>query len=334
MYRILLLLIPIVLLSCSDSDKPDVSNIKVDVSIERFEKDFFTIDTTNIPASLTTLQTKYPDFYPIFMQEILGVSLASPTPDLTPIHIILSAYKPIYDSIEKKYSNFNWLENDLESSLKYVKYYYPAYSVPKFITYIASFDIPGVIVTKDYIGIGLHQFAGKDFSAYKLEQIQQIYPSYISRRFDKEYIKANVIKAVVDDIYPDRSVGKPLIEQMVEKGKHWYILSKFLPGEPDSTKTGYTTKQLEWVESNEGNIWAHLTKNENIYSIEPHVIQTYLGESPFTQGMPEISPGNLGQWIGWKIVEEYAKKNPEISLPQLIATPARTIFEGANYRPK
>ncbi|HEY0731115.1 MAG TPA: hypothetical protein VGD33_01755, partial [Chitinophagaceae bacterium] len=84
MYRILLLLFPIILLSCNDRDKPDVSGIKVNISIERFDKDLFTIDTTNIPAALNALQTKYPEFYPFFMQEILGVSLDSSTTDLTP----------------------------------------------------------------------------------------------------------------------------------------------------------------------------------------------------------------------------------------------------------
>ena len=34
---------------------------------------------------------------------------------------------------------------------------------------------------------------------------------------------------IVDDLFPDQSNGKPLIEQMVEKGKQWYLLDKFLP---------------------------------------------------------------------------------------------------------
>ena len=106
------------------------------------------------------------------------------------------------------------------------------------------------------------------------------------------------------------------------------------PDAADSAITGYTTKQLEWVEENEGNAWGYVIKNENLYSIEPHVIQTYIGESPFTQGMPQESPGNLGQWLGWRIVQQYAQKNEELTLQQLLQTPAKTIFEGAQYRPK
>jgi uncharacterized protein YjaZ len=73
---------------------------------------------------------------------------------------------------------------------------------------------------------------------------------------------------------------------------------------------------------------------ENLYSIEPPVIQTYIGEAPYTPNMSQASPGNIGQWIGWRIVQRFADKNNKLSVPQVMQTPAKTIFEGANYRPK
>ncbi len=196
-------------------------------------------------------------------------------------------------------------------------------------------DAPGVVLTPDYLGIGLHQYAGKDFSVYRAEPVQQMYPSYITRRFDKEYITANCMKSVADDVYPDKSAGRPLIEQIIEKGKQWFLLDKFLPDAPDSVKTGYTKKQLDWVEDNEGNIWAYIVKNENdIYSIDPATIQTYIGEAPNTQLMTEAAPGNIGQWVGWRIVQEYTEKHKDFSVQQILEAPAKTIFEEAKYRPK
>jgi uncharacterized protein YjaZ len=50
--------------------------------------------------------------------------------------------------------------------------------------------------------------------------------------------------------------------------------------------------------------------------------------------MPESSPGNIGQWIGWRIVQQYAQKNEKLTLQQVLQTPARTIFQGAAYKPK
>jgi hypothetical protein len=121
---------------------------------------------------------------------------------------------------------------------------------------------------------------------------------------------------------------------MIEKGKHWFLLDHFLPDAHDSIKTGYSGAQVKWLNENEGNVWGYIIKNENLYSVEPPTIQTYIGEAPFTQGMPESSPGNLGQWIGWRIVQQYADKNKEMRIQQILAAAPKLIFEEAKYKPK
>ena len=335
MRRFYVFTIFVLLIACKNGkNKPDVSNIKVDVSIERFEQSFFKIDTNNIAAGLAQLRNKFPKFYRVFMQDILQVNPMD-TSNFSIVRNLVGGYGPINDSIQKKYKGLNWLKDELTDGFKYVKHYYPNYRIPGIITFIATFDAPGIILTPDHLGIGLHQYAGKNFSVYQMQPIMQMYPTYISRRFDQEYMTANCMKAIVDDVYPDKTVGRPLIEQMIEKGKQWFLLDKFLPDAPDSVKTGYTKKQLDWVEENEGNVWAYFVKNQgDIYSIDPVTIQTYIGEAPNTQVMTEASPGNIGQWIGWRIVQEYEKKHPDLSLQQILDASAKTIFEEAKYRPK
>jgi len=334
MYKWSFAAIIVLMVSCTEGKKkPDVSGIEANVTLQRFEQDFFKLDTNNVVQGLAGLQKTYPAFYPIFMQDILQLP---PTGNeaMTVLKTIIRSYHSLNDSIQKKYPRLDWLEKELEANFKYVKYYFPNYQLPNIITFIGTLDAPGAVLTPNHLGIGLHQYAGKDFSAYQGADVQQMYPAYISRRFDKEYMVANSLRAIADDVYPDQSVGRPLIEQMVEKGKAWYLLGHLAPDAADSAITGYTTAQLEWADNNEGNIWAHVIKTENIYSIEPHVIQTYIGEAPFTQGMPQQSPGNIGQWIGWRIVQQFAQKNKELTLQQVLQTPAKAVFEGAQYRPK
>jgi hypothetical protein len=335
MRSLTLVFLSLMLFACKHSnDKPDVSGIAVKFSITRFERDFFKIDTNNLSQGLAVVNKKYPDFFPFYIQEILKVRDFGPS-SYPVIRSILSSYHGINDSIQNKYKDLDWLKEELTTSFKYTKYYYPDYKVPNIITFIGSFDAPGVVLTPQYLGIGLHQFAGKNFSVYKDPQLVEVYPDYISRRFDKEYIAPNCIKAIVDDIYPDSSVGRPLIEQMIIKGKQWYLLDHFLPGAADSLKTGFTAKQLDWVNRNEGNIWGYITTNTDIYTIDPSIIQDYIGEGPFTRGMPEgASPGNIGQWVGWQIVKKFADKNPNLSVQQVMATSATNIFQEAKYKPK
>ena len=323
--------------SCTnDSKGPDVSHIKVEVPIERFDKSFFSLDTNNLSNGLRELMKSHPDFYVDFMQQILGVS-GSDTNQLT-LDVskrFINGYYPIYQELNKKYNDAGSIQNDLEHAFKYVKYYFPEYKTGKAILFIGPLDAPGVALTQSGIAIGLHQFGGKDFPAYKSMEAQQLFPEYISRRFEHQYIPANCMKAVVDEIYPDKSVGKGLIGQMIEKGKQWWLLDKFLPATPDSIKTGYTNQQLKWCEANEGLIWNEIiTTQKDLYTKDPMTLQNYIGEAPFTQSMSPASPGNIGQWVGWQIVKKFAEKNSSMNVTSVLQTDAKKILEEAKYKPK
>ncbi|MGI8600166.1 MAG: hypothetical protein ACR2KB_13010, partial [Chitinophagaceae bacterium] len=144
MYKLVFVAITVLFINCTSSDKPDVSKINVDVKLERFEQDFFNIDSTQVDAGLNALQMKYPGFLPFFIQQILQLNPGDPqTPSV--VLQIISAYSPIHDSIKGKYGSLKWLENDLEQAFRYVKHYYPNYQVPDIITYIGTFDAPGVV---------------------------------------------------------------------------------------------------------------------------------------------------------------------------------------------
>src|SRR5829696_5730002 len=105
-----------VLVACNNSDKnrPDVSKIKVDIKIERFEQSFFTIDTNNLPAGLQQVNAAYPNFTSFYLPQILGVN---PKGNSDTVQLILkqiiSGYKPVNESIQKKYPDLNWLKKDL-----------------------------------------------------------------------------------------------------------------------------------------------------------------------------------------------------------------------------
>lgn len=326
-----------VLYSCKDKSKaPDVSGISVSIPVIRFDQDFFRIDTNDIPGGLRQLQQKHPGFYIDFMQNILGVSGADTNQQtLAVTREFIRGYAPVQQFLDKKFRNTDQFRQQLEQAFRYVKHYFPQYKTSNAIFFTGPFDAPGVANTNEGFAFGLQQYAGNDFAEYKAPVFQEMFPSYINRRFSPEYMVANCMKSVTEEIFPDRSAGKPLIEQMIEKGKQWYVLDKFLPAAPDSIKTGYTQKQLDWCTANEGMIWSYIVKNEDLNSLSPATIQIYIGEAPFTQGMPqEFSPGNLGQWIGWQIVKKFAAKNEKMTIEELMRTAPSVINEQAKYKPK
>ena len=88
---------------------------------------------------------------------------------------------------------------------------------------------PSIALTKDALAIGLQMYLGKNFSAYNTLEAIDKFPQYISRRFDAQYIPVNCFQNIAQDIYPEKPQGQSLIEQMIEKGKQWWLVDKFLP---------------------------------------------------------------------------------------------------------
>ena len=285
---VLILLFAVSLFACKKKKGiPDVSDIKVDIKLERFDRDFFAIDSNNVWPGLTELNKKYPSLTDIFLQNILGLDSASANQG---VKRFISMSGSLYDTVNTVFKNTSDIEKDFKKGFQFVKYYFPKYKVPNIVTIAGPVDAMAQSETgptpdflgPDFLGISLQFYLGKKFSVYNDPFfIENVAPGYRSRRFSKEYIIGDAMQLVVNDMFPDKSGSKPLIEQMIEKGKRWYLLDKFLPATADSIKTGYTQQQLDWCSENEGLIWSYIVKNEDLNSLNPAIIQTYIGFENF-----------------------------------------------------
>ena len=67
-----------------------------------------------------------------------------------------------------------------------------------------------------------------------------------------------------------------------------------------------------------------MIEKKHLFSTDLMVVKRYIDESPFTKSFSAESPGRTGIWIGWQIVRNYMKNNPDVSLQDLI--------ENSNYQ--
>lgn len=321
---------------------PDVSNIAIKLDVVRFEKDFFAMDTTHLDASLETLFHQYPGFAKDFFYRVMGAN-ANPDTAMKEVRQFIRMYKTVYDSSAKIFADFNPVEKEIKKGLRFVKYYFPSYKLPeKLFTFVGPVDavfktangVSGDVITRDGLGIGLQLHLGKDFSLYQTGSVQQLYPSFVSRKFEAPYIPVNCIKNIIDDIYPDNSSGRPLVEQMIESGKRLYMLDALLPETADSIKTGYTQKQLDDCYHNETAIWSYFAQNDLLYSEDPSQTGMYMNDGPGTPELGTAAPGFIGQFVGWQIVKKWMSKNEKKTLDELMKMPAKQLFEEAKYKPR
>lgn len=337
----------ILLFSCNGGKKsPDVSHIQVDLSVQRFEKDLFESDTMHLSESLTQLSQKYPVFYPIFINYMLGLPIKeipqSGSMELKAIQQFIKDYAPVKSASDKLFGDFKTQVDQIINGFKLVKYYYPDYPLPKsLITFIApldanfktSFGIQGDILLENSAAIGLQLHMGKDFALYQSTEGQALYPNYLSANFDPAHIPVNVMHNIVDDIYPETFTG-PLVEQMVHNGRKLYLIEQFLPEVDESIVLGYNPTQYKEAMENEALIWDFFLKNDLLNESDQHLIKSYIMDGPNTPELGPKSPGNIGTFAGLQIVKKYMEKFPKTSLPELMKMKEREIYSQSKYKPR
>jgi len=334
--RLLFRFLFIVSFFCSCHAKnPDVSDIHVNMNTKRFEKDIFKLDSAQFERQFSKLLIDYPEFGINYLNTILN---ADPkwNIDTTKNYVIgfTSSYKLIFDTAKQIFSDFSKYEKEIKSGVQYLKYYFPKAQAPeKIITYIGPLDGYGDILSNDAFIIGLQHHLGAGASFYKSSWLNETYPNYISRRFDPNTISVNCMTNIILDMFPEKIDELTLANQMIEKGKRLYLLSKLLPEKEEYWLIGYSKEQLEDCYKNEPMVWDLFIQNNLLQTVNNNLIKNYIGESPKTQELGESSPGNIGSFVGWQIVKKYMNKNEKLSLSDLMKTNPDLILEKAKYKP-
>ena len=192
MKKTTLLICAVITLFACNNDKagiPDTSDIKVDLAVQRFDKDFLSVDTNNVIDGLNALNTKYPTLTPLFLQNILGLDSAVTVPG---VKRFIQLSQPINNKVETVFKNTDGIKKDFEKAFRFVKYYFPQFQVPKVVTIVGPIDALAQTANgftpdflgPDFLGISLQFYLGKDFEAYNTSYfLENVAPGYRSRRF-------------------------------------------------------------------------------------------------------------------------------------------------------
>lgn len=322
--------------SCGPGDNnnaPDVSGIKVDIKIDRFDQDIFAIDTNNVAVAMDQLHKKYPNLLQLFTENIIhDQSNPQETAEQALRAFVAEPIvRHLYDTVQQVYGDLRWLEKDLSRMFRYYHYYFPQKPVPKVATIVSEFAVDAFTYGDSLCGIGLDLFLGEDYPAYNPE----IFPAYIRRQFKQEYIKVRLAKAVAQNIFEEMPGGTRLLDLMLYNGKMLYIVDCLLPEVADSMKMGYTSVQLDGCVFNESAIWARLLSQNLLYSSDFEEIRKLVTPSPNAPVLFQEAPGEVGNWLGWQIVKSYMKRYPETSMEALLKMQdAQKFLEGAKYKPR
>jgi hypothetical protein len=323
--------------SCnSGEDLPDVTDIAVNVQLSRFDNDLFALDTASIDAGLNALGQRYPDFLRCFSENmIVPPTPVDSTARLRKVFTKLLTYRGLraaYDSTQLRYANLDELRDELTLAFKYYAYYYPDSTPPRIVTFVSEYQYGVVTCSDSTLGIGLDFFLGKDFSFYSTFEIG--IPAYRTLKMEREYIVPAVFRMLAYNMYGRFASTNTLLAQMIHNGKVAAFIDAMMPRAPDHLKIEYTQPQFQWCEDNEGEVWAYMKGEDLLFKTSKLEYQKYINDAPNTPGMPPEAPGNIGSWVGWRIVQAYMEETGASIVEVMNEPDYQRIFEQSRYKPK
>ena len=294
----------------------EISDIELDVVVERFDLAFGNAN----PEDLPRLKNTFPFMFPIKYSDSFWIAKMKDT-----LQIDLTK------EVEIKLSDINDIEQDIESLFKHIKYYIPEFSVPRVVSTTSYVDYRNKVIVTDTIAlISMDTYLGDDHHFY--EGIQ----NYIKQNFNKEQIVVDLAGAYANE-YIYQQQNKTLLDDMIFFGKQLYFKDKVIPFKTDAEKIGYTQEQLNWSKANESYVWRHFVDKELLFSSDSKLPNRFINPAPFSkfylEQIDKESPGRIGQYIGWQIVRAYMNNN-DVSLKDLLNTNAEDIFNKSKFKPR
>lgn len=316
------------------NDIPKVDTSKINITFNRFDKEFQQSDTANTKNVMPLLQKKYGYFYDVYVYNIMHFGNRNEplyrTYNYMNDYFMFSQMRELYNLTQDVFPNTETSNEEIKKAFAYYKNYFPKKQLPTKINYcITGLNYSAFISDSEQIGVSLDMYLNKD-TLYN-----QIFPNYIAAKLRKEMICQNVMKTIYNDAFGDPyKRSGAVINCMIEVGKQQYYLEKVMPHILEEYRFGYSEAQLKWCENNEKEIWKFLADKDLFYNESEAEIRHFIGDQANTPGMPTESPGNIGAWIGYRIVSAYMEEmSNQVDLETLLNTDPKTILAKSKYKP-
>lgn len=312
----------------------EVSPSTVEVDIIRFDKELFACNPNNLENDLQALNKKYPLFYTTFYNQVLNMpNMGNKEVQMQIMHdfITKKTMRELYDTVQLTFKNLDFLTTDLKIAFANYKSYFPEKPTPKVYTCISEFSYSVFTATDSVLGISLDKYLGMRFKYYP-SIFQEI--TYMIPTFDKQYMSVDCANVLAANIVPVPGDKSTLLDKMLAEGKILYTIQSLLPNKKLNNIIKYTDKQWLFCTQSEPQIWSYFLNNNLLYDTKFEQFK-YVKDGPTTYGMPKESPGKVGAWLGWQIVQAYMKLHPNTTLKQLIALKdGQKFLTESKYKPK
>lgn len=325
------LLILFSLLGCTQQTQAQAEPVpnEPSIKIDRFDIELDNYLKEPNTEKETLLKNNYPDFLSAFGVVTINRSNINDAAFFPTINRYFSneMLSKIYNDALSAFANVQTYEEELSKADELIKANMDNKHLPNLGLHISGFK-ENTIVLENYISISIDKYLGQDYPMYN-----QFFEKYQLLQMQPKMITRDFIRAWIISEKKNNNKKKNLLDEIIDEGKVLYTLSVLLPDWQKYDLLGYTDEQLQWCTTNEIKIWKVVVQKNYLFSNDYLLIDKFVQDAPYTAPVSVESPGRLGAWIGWQIVDKYMKNN-SLKLTELMNTDSSKILKDSKYNPQ
>jgi hypothetical protein len=311
---------------------PETVNDFEMISINRFDSILLRWIETDDPAILAQVKVRYPQ-----MIEVLGKALfkTSPADSSAFFRNLINYYsEPTLLALYRDAVNFystgspeiTGITQELSLGFKRMKTLLPAIRIPAIYMHISGLQ-QNMIAGDSLLSCSIDKYMGYDYPLYEDFFYDHQRKSMTPERIAKDYLNARIKSE-----YPYTGKDNMLLERMVYEGKIVYLLTQIGKNYTFQNIMSLTGDEYQWCRKYESVLWSTIIERKHLYTPDIAATSKYFQPAPSTFISAE-APGNLGYFIGYRIVESYMKRTGSTCEELMINKDAQDVLQKSRYKP-
>ena len=234
----------------------------------------------------------------------------------------------LYKDEQEVFRDLTEINKELSYGIKTLIQFFPSLELPQLYLHVSGFN-QNVIVTDGMLSLSADKYLGSDYPLY-----QKYFYEYQRQLMTPDRVVPDYLLGFLLANFPFRGNNGILLDRILYEGKLRYMLSLLMPDRQVWEYVGYNQEQYTWCQNNQAQIWKLILENKHLFPSDYRTTEQYIREAPHTAFLPTESPGRVGVWLGFQIINSYMKNHPDSSLQELMdRTDYQELLKHAKYKP-
>lgn len=326
-----ILFLAVALLSSCGRDILKVNTEGVDIQIEYVQLDSTIWNTPvgQLPVMRSRIANQLGEISDYHFGYIMSIGRVADTAFVNAIEAYKAdeAIKKMQMEVQLNFANLRSEEKQLTEAFRRVVAMNNNWGSPKQIIWHNSLFQSSVFCTETQMAIGLERYLGDNSPTVKSLPSEPFY-DWIKAKFQREYMVRDAVYNwfLTNVVATEEGV---LAERMINYGKALLLTEAALSDVEKNIIIRYKKEDYQWALDNEGAFWKYLVDSKGLFKSDDKAAANYFNDAPFTAGLPDKAPDRLGQFLGWRMVQQYVKKN-KVEWKDLLDIPYNKILQ--NYK--